>query len=120
MRVLQILHDRERGGILTLADLLEDGLRKHGLDVETDYLFRRPGLGTVAKLVSAGSLARRLLRGRFDALIAYQPTASILVGLVGGMKGCRFRIVHQTSMPDATAWPVRQPPPPPRGAPQVA
>jgi glycosyltransferase involved in cell wall biosynthesis len=77
------------------------------LDVETDYLFRRPGLGTVAKLVSAGSLARRLLRGRFDALIAYQPTASILVGLVGGMKGCRFRIVHQTSMPDATAWPVR-------------
>ena len=26
MKLLQVLHDRERGGILTLANLIEDGL----------------------------------------------------------------------------------------------
>lgn len=107
MKVLQVLHDRERGGILTLANMLEDGLRPHGVIVETAYLFERPGLGTLAKLASAAAMARRLLRGGYDALIAYQATASILVGMLGGLRGGRFRVVHQTCMPGETALFVR-------------
>ncbi|HLF23129.1 MAG TPA: glycosyltransferase family 4 protein [Burkholderiales bacterium] len=107
MRILQILHDRERGGIVTLAAMIEEGLAEHGAVVETDYLFPRPGLNTLAKLSCAAAMARRIVRGGFDALIAYQATASILVGAIGRLQGCQVRIVHQTCTPGATALPVR-------------
>jgi len=107
MRVLQILHDRERGGITTLAGMIKEGLESHGIVVETDYLFPRPGLGPAMKMLCAGTMAHRILCSRFDALIAYQATASILVGTIGKLNGCRLRIVHQTCTPGATAAPVR-------------
>lgn len=52
-------------------------------------------------------MARRIARRDFDALVAYQATASILVGAIGWLCGCPLRIVHQTCTPDETAWPVR-------------
>jgi len=107
MRILQILHDRERGGVDTLAHTIEHGLTPHGMVFETAYLFGRPGLGLVRKLSGAAAMARRILRGGFDALIAYQATASILVGAVGWLADCRVRIVHQTCTPGETALPVR-------------
>jgi glycosyltransferase involved in cell wall biosynthesis len=107
MRVLQILHDRESGGIRTLASMIEDGLASQGVQIETDYLFPRPGLGTLSKLAYAAAMARRILRGGFDALIAYQATASILAGAVGRLAGCRVRIVHQTCTRNETAFPIR-------------
>jgi glycosyltransferase involved in cell wall biosynthesis len=107
MRILQILHDRERGGVQTLAEILEDGLRPHGFVFETAYLFPRPGLSTLAKLRHVAVMAKRIWRGGFDGLIAYQATASILVGAIGWITGCRTRIVHQTCTPGATALPVR-------------
>jgi glycosyltransferase involved in cell wall biosynthesis len=107
MHILQILHDCERGGIVTLASMIEEGLAAHGITVETAYLFPGPGLSSLAKLSCAGRMARRIFRGGFDALIAYQPTASILVGAIGRLQGCPLRIVHQTSAPWATSHPVR-------------
>src|SRR5215831_9496347 len=107
MRILQILHDRERGGVDTLAHTIEQGLTPHGIVFETAYLFGRPALGIVRKLSGAAAMARRILRGGFDALIAYQATASILVGAVGWLAGCRVRIVHQTCAPGEMALPVR-------------
>jgi len=107
MRILQILHDRERGGVETLAHTIERGLDPHGIVFETAYLFGQPGLGILRKLSGATAMARRILRGGFDALIAYQATASILVGAVGWLAGCRVRIVHQTCTPGETALPVR-------------
>jgi glycosyltransferase involved in cell wall biosynthesis len=107
MRILQILHDRERGGVQALAAMIEDGLAPHGIVFETAYLFPRPGLPAFTKLAHVAAMARRILRGGFDALIAYQATASILAGAVGRLQGCRLRIVHQTCMPDETAALVR-------------
>jgi len=107
MRVLQILHDRERGGITTLADMIKEGLEPHGIVVETDTLFPRPGLSIAMKMACAGAMAHRIFCSKFDALIAYQATASILVGTIGKLQGCRMRIVHQTCTPGATAAPVR-------------
>jgi len=107
MHVLQILHDRERGGIQTLAAMIEEGLASHGIRVETAYLFPRPGLNKAAKFACAASMAGRILRGGFDALLAYQATASILVGTVGWLRGCPLRIVHQTCATMAMAAPIR-------------
>jgi glycosyltransferase involved in cell wall biosynthesis len=107
MRVLQILHDRERGGVQTLAAMLDEGLAAHGAVVETDYLYPRPGLARLDKLLKTAAMARRLARGGFDALIAYQSTASILVGTVGRLAGCGVRVVHQTCPPSDTAAPLR-------------
>jgi glycosyltransferase involved in cell wall biosynthesis len=107
MHILQILHDRERGGVQTLAEMIRQGLRPHDVEFTTVYLFPRPGLSTFAKLRCAIAMARRIAGGGYDALVAYQATASILVGTVGWLRGCPLRIVHQTCTPSETAWPVR-------------
>jgi len=102
MRILQILHDRERGGVQKLAGMIEDGLASHRFAVETAYLYPRAGMPLYAKLVHTLRMARHIGRGGFDTLLAYQSTASILVGVVGWLSGCRLRVVHQTCMPSET------------------
>ena len=99
MRIVQILHDGERGGVQTLARMIQEGLAPNGFRIETDYLYPRPGLSARAKLGHVLSMARLIWRGDFDALIAYQSSASVLVGVVGALAGCRLRVVHQTCMP---------------------
>jgi glycosyltransferase involved in cell wall biosynthesis len=99
MRIVQILHDGERGGVQTLARMIQEGLAPKGFRIETDYLYPRPDLSTFTKLGHVFSMARLIWRGDFDALIAYQSSASVLVGIVGWLADCRLRIVHQTSMP---------------------
>ncbi len=100
MRIVQIIHDGERGGVQTLARMIEQGLAPQRFRIETEYLYPRPGISVFAKLGCVLRMARLIWRGDFDALIAYQSTASILVGVVGFFGGCRFRVVHQTCTPD--------------------
>ncbi|WP_249123015.1 MULTISPECIES: glycosyltransferase family 4 protein [unclassified Bradyrhizobium] len=107
LRVLQILHTDERGGIETLASAIAAGLAARGVEVDTVFLFSRPDAGFVGKIAGALTMAWRLLRDDHDAIVAYQATASLLVGLCGALRGCRRRIVHQTAVPAATAWPLR-------------
>jgi glycosyltransferase involved in cell wall biosynthesis len=107
MKVLQILHTDEIGGIQTLAAMVEEGLVAHGIAVETAFLFPRPFMPATAKMLAAASMARRILMGGFDALVAYQATASILVGTAGRIQGSSHRIVHQTCVPGETAPVVR-------------
>jgi len=107
MHILQIFHDHERGGVETLGNMLEAGLSPHRLAFETVYLYPRPGLPALAKLRCAVALARRIWRGDFDALIAYQSTASVLAGVIGRLRGCGLRIVHQTCTPAEMAPPIR-------------
>ena len=107
MRILQILHDDERGGVQKLAGMLEQGLRSHRFAVETAYLYPCADLPLYVKLICTLRMARRIWRGDVDTLVAYQSTASVLVGIVGWLAGCRLRIVHQTSTPGATPRPLR-------------
>ena len=107
MRVLQILNDGERGGVEVLSRMIEAGLSPHAFAFETSYLYPRPGLPIFTKLGCVMHTARRIWRGDFDALIGYQASASILVGVVGWFAGCRLRIVHQTCMPKETALLLR-------------
>ena len=87
--------------------MIEEGLAAQGFHVDTAILFSGPGLGPLAKLRAAAAMALRLARDDHDAIIAYQATASVLTGLFGRIAGCRRRIIHQTALPAATAWPVR-------------
>src|ERR1700734_1115502 len=107
MRILQIIHDDERGGVQKLAGMIEEGLSSHRFAVETAYLYPRANQPLYAKLADTLRMARRIWRGGFDMLVAYQSTASVLVGIVGGLSGCRLRVVHQTCTPSATPRPLR-------------
>ena len=104
MRILQIIHDRERGGVQKLAAMIEQGLLPHSVTFETVYLYPRAGAAGIRRsLVMCSRMVRRIWRGDFDALVAYQSTASILVGAVGWLAGCRLRVVHQTCTAERNA-----------------
>ena len=98
MRVLQIIHSPEPGGISTIAQAVSFGLAKYGFEFETAYLRQDPGFSRWPTLVGALRVAAKILTSRYDALIAYQATASITVGAVGFLGGVPHRIVHQTAM----------------------
>ncbi len=121
MRILQIIHDRQPGGVQKLADMIEAGLAPRRFAVETVYLYPRAGLPVSGKIAGVLRTISRIWRGDYDVLIAYQSTASVLVGIVGWLAGCRLRVVHQTSMPRETprllrlldmlvglAWPLQR------------
>ena len=96
MRILQILHDHERGGVQKLSGIIEHGLLPHRFAFETAYLYPRADLSVFAKPAHVLRMMHRIWSGHFDTLVAYQSTASILVGVVGWLGGCRLRVVHQT------------------------
>jgi glycosyltransferase involved in cell wall biosynthesis len=98
MRVLQIIHGNEAGGVKTLGEIIGAGLGERGVAVETAILFPRPGLA--GKLAGIASVARKILFGRYDAVIGYQSTACLLTGVVGRLARVPHRIAHQTALPD--------------------
>lgn len=106
-RILQVVHSPEPGGVLTLARLVADGLSRHGMMVETVYLYGDTASGKIERLLGSLRLAGRILRGGHDGLIAYQATASIVVGSIGWLRRIPTRIVHQTTQPSETAAPIR-------------
>ncbi len=99
-RVLQIVNSREPGGVLTLATLVEEGLRARGFAVETRVFSDDPAAGGAAKLQGLAAIAGDMLRGRYEAVMAYQAFACCLAGSVGRLAGIRHRVAHQTAMPD--------------------
>src|SRR5947209_832452 len=107
MRVLQIVHGNEAGGVKTLSEIIRDGLAGRGIAVETAMMFPHPKAGMVAKFGGTWRVARQVLAGQYGAIIAYQPTASILTGLVGWIARCPRRIVHQTALPSEVKAPLR-------------
>lgn len=105
MRVLQIIHQDQTGGVKTLAEIIGDGLAGRGVTVETVVLFPAPALA--AKVAGTLRVAWRVLTGRHDAVIAYQASASLLTGIVGWLARCPLRIVHQTALPAEVKAPMR-------------
>ena len=73
MRVLQIIHGNEAGGVKTLSEIIGDGLSGRGVAVETVVMFAASGV--LAKLGGAWRIARtRLERLRVDPLGVPLPT----------------------------------------------
>jgi glycosyltransferase involved in cell wall biosynthesis len=104
--VVQIVHADAGGGVETLARMIEAELTRRGFVIETRVLYSRPDLPAAKKLAAVVNQALQLLRDPPDALIAYQSTASLLIGGVGALRG-RRRIVHQTALPAEAKAPLR-------------
>ena len=100
-KVLQLLHSDEKAGVELLADLIGKDLATAGADVETLFLYPAFSAGRLAKLKGLLLGAWQIIRFRPDMLVTYQPTASVLAGLLGRVIGCRRRVVHQTAKPSA-------------------
>jgi len=98
--VLQLVHSNEGGGVEALAEMIADGLHRTGAEVETHFIYPSIAATTAQKLQGIANAILTIVRKRPDTLIAYQSTASVLVGIVGTLAGCKTRIVHQTAMPD--------------------
>lgn len=98
-RVLQLVHSAEPGGVQTLAAEIARGLEAAGMSVTTRYLFPHARAGTVEKLAGTVATVFAMMRARYDVVIAYQSTASLLAGIIGRLAGCPWRIVHQTALP---------------------
>jgi glycosyltransferase involved in cell wall biosynthesis len=107
MRVLQIVHGNEAGGVKTLSEVIGNGLAARDIAVETAYLFSGFNAGILGKIRGTGRVARQIVSGRYDAIIAYQASASILTGVLGWIARCPHRIVHQTALPDEVKAPMR-------------
>jgi L-malate glycosyltransferase len=97
--ILQLVHSNEAGGVEVLAALIQDGLIARGVPIRTHVLYGAGGLGRIGRLKAAMATVWKIIRERPQVLMAYQSTASIVVGVVGGLIGCRLRIVHQTALP---------------------
>jgi glycosyltransferase involved in cell wall biosynthesis len=104
--VVQIVHAEAGGGVETLARMIEAELIGRGFAIETRVLYPRPDLPAAKKLAAVVNMAWQLLRNPPDALIAYQSTASLLIGGVGALRR-RRRIVHQTALPAETTAALR-------------
>jgi glycosyltransferase involved in cell wall biosynthesis len=107
VRVLQIVNSPDPGGVLALANEVGSALRLNGLRVTTIFLAPEVDVSKIAKLRGAFRAGRRLLGGGFDTVIAYQAAPAIIVGLAGLFCPGIQRIVHQTTVPRATAGPLR-------------
>jgi L-malate glycosyltransferase len=97
--VLQLVHSNEAGGVEVLAALIQQGLLASGVPISTHVLYGAGGIGRIARLKAVGGTILKIVRERPQVLIAYQSTASLLVGAIGSLIGSRLRIVHQTALP---------------------
>jgi L-malate glycosyltransferase len=98
-RVLQLVHSNESGGVEALAASIARGLATQGVTIDTHFLYPAFAVGKMTKIAGILTTIAAIARARPDVLVAYQSTASVLVGVVGRVLGVPTRIVHQTSVP---------------------
>ena len=108
MRIMQILHDDQRGGVRKLAAMIQKpGCCRQTSRSRPSICIRardcRSGRSSAVCLVWCAASGRAI--SMRSSLI--QSTASILTGAVGWACGCPLRVVHQTCLPSETALPLR-------------
>jgi len=108
LRVLQIIHSPDPGGVLALSHDIAGGLNQAGCTVDTCFVAPRAGMSRVAKLRGLVRIAWRMAFGGYHTVIAYQAAPSIMVGLAGLLVRSPNRIVHQTTIPPATSAAARR------------
>ena len=97
-RILQLVtHDR-LGGVRTLVQMVEAGLRDHGFVVDTLPLTSERG--GVAAIGDLSRVAAAILSGRYEAILTYQAAASVLGNFLGWIRGVPLRVAHQTAAPE--------------------
>jgi glycosyltransferase involved in cell wall biosynthesis len=106
-RVLQILNSPDPGGVLALSYSITRGLAPHGFAMETMFVAPGANLSPWTKIKGTLTVLWRVAAGGHDAIMAYQPWPSVLVGLAGLIAPRTRRIVHQTTMSAEMQAPIR-------------
>lgn len=96
-RVLQLVTHDKMGGVRTLVDMVTAGLEERGFAVESRGL--RQG-GAVETVKNMASLARDILKGRYQAILTYQIAASIYGNFFGWLARVPMRVSHHTASPE--------------------
>ena len=98
MRVLQLVTRDDVGGVRVLSEVIGDGLRREGMAVETLALVGGSGVARIGHLVR---VLKQVATGRHDAIFAYHPAASVVMGTLGRLMGVPRRLSHLTAVPEA-------------------
>lgn len=96
-RVLQLVTHDKMGGVRTLVDMVTAGLEERGFAVESRGLRQGGAVETVKNMVS---LARDILKGRYQAILTYQIAASIYGNFFGWLARVPMRVSHHTASPE--------------------
>ena len=105
--VLQILNSPDPGGVLALSHSIARGLAPHGFVLDTAFVAPQVNLSRWTKVKGTLAILRRIVSGGHEAVIAYQPWPSILVGIAGLLVPGTRRIVHQTTLSNEMQAPIR-------------
>lgn len=106
-RVRFLINCNEGGGVEYLAGVLSADLSRQGALTQTRYMYPASAAKPATKIVRILATVRELWRDTPDVLISFQPTSSVLAGVVGRLAGCRIRIVHQSNLPFQSNGAVR-------------
>ncbi|MGF9566478.1 glycosyltransferase family 4 protein [Neorhizobium sp. JUb45] len=96
-RVLQLVTHDKMGGVRTLVDMVTAGLEERGFIVESRGLRQGGAAETVRNMAS---LARDILKGRYQAILTYQIAASIYGNFFGWLARVPMRVSHHTASPE--------------------
>ena len=98
-RILQLVTHNRPGGVSTLAEMVEAGLRDRGYEIET--LALRSAEGWVTAPRDMLHVAAATLFKRPDCIFSYQAAASIYGSFLGWVRGVPLRVTHHTAEPSA-------------------
>lgn len=98
-RILQLVTHKKPGGVRTLAEMVEAGLRARGYQVET--LSLRDSANWLTVPGHMARVAAAILSGKPECIFSYQAAASIFGSFFGWVRGVPVRLTHHTADPTA-------------------
>lgn len=98
-RILQLVSRDEPGGVQILTRMIETGFEARGIDVEILALIRSGSMRE--RLSHLAGVAKRIVRGRYDAIFSYHAAAGLAMATFGRVARVRKRLSHLTAMPEA-------------------
>ena len=124
MRIVQVQTQAEAAGAQRVSDMLGAGLRGHGHDVRTVFLYRKTDAydadphadfildhkprGARDMLAAVGGLIRYMRRSRPDAVISYKHYGNIAGTIAGRLAGVKHLVANQSGAPGQFGgWPAK-------------
>lgn len=121
MKIVQVQTQAEAAGAQRVSTMVGEGLRAHGHDVRTvfmyrktaaydadphaDFVMREPPGGFAGQLRAAAGLIAYLRAARPDAVISYQHYGNVFGTIGGRLAGARHIVANQSGAPQKKGMP---------------